>query len=160
MFDWVNFSQFIGKFKKSESDAETVRKFKEETLSERQQRQINTNLTTAEQHKGLQLSEEIGYNTGDYVFVKKINRFAQIESLLVMQSNKWADLTIFNPHQVDNETGIMYADDDLPDVYEMHALNDLSKALVTCEIYGVRWFVSYYEEQEIAFDWLNEHIVL
>ena len=50
------------------------------------------------------------YNVGDYVFIKRVNRFAQIECLLVLESTKWADLTLFSPHEIDNESGMMHSD--------------------------------------------------
>ena len=93
MFDWVYFTQSIGKFKDVKTDTKTI--YKKEALSERQQRQGETNLTVAEQCNALLLTDDITYSIGDYVFVPDINRFAQIESLLVIQSVKWADLTIF-----------------------------------------------------------------
>ena len=160
MFDWVYFSQFLGKFKNADADTETIQKHREETLSERQRQQAKTNLVVAEQRKELKLADDNVYNVGDYVFIKRINRFAQIECLLVLESTKWADLTLFSPHEIDNESGMMHADDDLPDVYEMYELKDLSKALVTCELYGIRWFVSYFEGSEVPFSWLTEHISL
>ena len=97
------------------------------------------------------------YYSRDYVFVNGRNRFGQVEALLVIDGCKWADLTIFDDHQRDQESELVYANDNLQDIFELHQLSELSKSLVTCEQRHVRWFVSYYSDDE-KFAWYDDYV--
>ena len=150
VYDWVCFSQFLGKFQHLDKGVkskistqlfnkegtldEVVVQGTTETLNDRQRQQACTSSTFATQHTRLEnMINDFTYYPGDYVFVNDRNRFGQVEALLVIDGCKWADLTIFDDHQRDQESGLMYANDNLQDIFELHQLSELSSSLVTWE---------------------------
>ena len=177
MYDWICFSQFLGKFEHLEKDPrskivahlferdrivdEKEVQGKEENLNSRQKQQTGASSDIATQHSKLEdIQNDQTYHTGDYVYVRTADRFGQIEALLVIDGgSEWADISIFDEHQRDFESGIVYANDDLPDVYKMYRLSDLSCPLVTCEKRNIRWFISFSTDDE-KFQWYDGHISL
>ena len=131
-----------------------------EQLNERQKRQAETTSESGTQHKRLDITNtELAYFPGDYVYIPGEDRFGQIEALLVIDDCQWADISMFGEHQQDAESGILYADDNLDGIYELHRLTELSNTLVTSEEYQIRWFVSYHSDAQ-KFSWFDEHASL
>lgn len=138
----------------------TIVRGTQDQLNGRQKQQAGTTTEYATQHKRLDITDtDLSFYPGDYVYVYGKKRFGQIEALLIIDDCQWADISMFGEHHMDEETGILNADDNLEDNFELHKLTDLSNSLVTCEEFQIRWFVSFNFNVE-RFSWYNEHVSL
>ena len=106
--------------------------------------------------------EDTTYFLNDAVFIEEKRQFGIIINLLEINKYRYADVNVYEPYMIDEDTGVAYTSSKLTGITTLQKLQKLSSPHVTANEGGNIWFINFRDNTSCnnRFAWFDSHILL